>query len=152
MKRSEQRAWLMKIAYQTQLDLDESDSIEQILIAHELDGKLPYIQESLESMLANKDEIDRLIEKNLTNWTLPRLLRIDLAILRVAVNEMCFTKLAPTGVVINESVELAKEYSDENSYRFINGVLSSISQLQDQGNENFVESENRVNDEKDGQQ
>lgn len=151
MKRSEQRAWLMKIAYQTQLELEGTDSIEHILGNHDLGGKLPYIQESLESLFSHKDEIDSLIEENLTNWSLQRLLRIDLAILRVAVNEMCFTNLAPTGVVINESVELAKEYSDENSYRFINGVLSSIAQLLDQSNDISDDSSAGIDDEKDGQ-
>lgn len=126
MKRAEQREWLMKLVYQTQLEEEHADRIDRLLEQYELNDRFPYIKDSLLSLYDHKEKIDELISDNLTNWTLDRLLRIDLAILRLAVNEMCFTQFAPVRVVINESVELAKNYSDENSYRFINGVLSSV--------------------------
>lgn len=124
MRRAEQREWVMKLCYQTMLDIKDND-IKALLEAHSLE-QYEYIEKSLASLIENKDTIDSEIENNLHNWTLNRLLRIDVAILRTAVNEMLFTKTAPIEVTINESVELAKRYSDERSYRFINGVLSSI--------------------------
>ncbi len=124
MRRAEQREWVMKLCYQTMLDIEYSD-IKALLEAHSL-GQYEYIEKSLASLIEHRDAIDSEIEYNLHNWTLNRLLRIDIAILRTAVNEMLFTKSAPMEVTINESVELAKRYSDEKSYRFINGVLSSI--------------------------
>jgi transcription antitermination protein NusB len=71
-------------------------------------------------------EIDRAIEAALYDWQLNRLPRIDLDILRIAVAEILFLEI-PQKVAINESVELAKRYSDEDGFRFINGVLRRVS-------------------------
>jgi len=133
MRRSDQREWIVKIAYQTQLD-PELNQIEKLLESHGLAAD-DYLIGSLQSLFRNRDAIDARIEANLTKWSLNRVMRIDLAILRAAVNEMCFTGYAPVSVVINESVELAKKYSDEPSYKFINGVLSSIAKAVDASGE-----------------
>lgn len=129
MRRSDQREWIVKIAYQTQLD-PELNQIDHLLEAHGLEAD-EYLVGSLQSLFRNRLAIDERIEANLSKWSLNRIMRIDLAILRTAVNEMCFTGYAPVSVVINESVEMAKKYSDEPSYRFINGVLSSVAKSVD---------------------
>lgn len=129
MRRAEQREWLVKLAYETQASQDAQ--IEELLSAHELPEE-SYLLQSLASLFQHCASIDQIIEENLKRWRLERVMRIDLAILRVAVNEMCFTKLAPVRVTINESVELAKRYSDEGSYRFVNGVLSGVAKKMDE--------------------
>lgn len=124
MTRVEEREWLVKLAYQTQGKTDESP--ELLLDQHEISPQTEYLIDSLTSFLAHLDEIDEAIERNLTAWPFSRLLRLDLAIMRIGCNELLFTKAAPERVVINECVEIAKKYSDERSYRLINGVLAGI--------------------------
>lgn len=76
--------------------------------------------------LKRKDEIDSLIENFLDKWSLSRILRIDLTILRMSVYEMLYVSEMPIKVSINEAILIAKEYSDDDSAKFINGVLGSI--------------------------
>lgn len=71
------------------------------------------------------DQIDLKIEQNSDSWGISRIDKVDLAILRLAIYEICFDDV-PTKVAINEAVLLAKEYSSEKSYRFINAVLAKI--------------------------
>ncbi|MDY3052294.1 MAG: transcription antitermination factor NusB [Ndongobacter sp.] len=127
MKRPEQREWAVKLAYQTEAAAMSDEALEQLLFNHEIEDTSGYIRLSLKSIMTHREAIDAAIKRHLSGWSFERLMRIDLAILRVAVNEMCCTRTAPVSVVINEAVEMAKRYSNEDSYRFINGVLSSIS-------------------------
>ena len=125
IRRPEEREWLVRLAYETQGEIADEKHISALLKAHEL-PESSYLLDSLRSLAQNRTQIDASIEVHLSGWSFDRLLRIDLAILRVAVNELCYTKAAPVGVVINEAVELAKRYSDADSYRFVNGILASI--------------------------
>jgi N utilization substance protein B len=74
----------------------------------------------------NAQEIDDRISNHAVGWTLPRMPVIDLAVLRMATFELVFRRAVPTGVVINEAVELVKRFSTDESPRFVNGVLSAI--------------------------
>lgn len=73
-----------------------------------------------------KEQIDKLIETYLINWTLERISLIDKTILRIALYEIIFIEDIPHAVSINEAIELAHKYGDENSHKFINGILSKI--------------------------
>ena len=73
-----------------------------------------------------RQEIEQAVENVLVGWQLSRLPRIDRDILRISVAEMLYLEV-PEKVAINESVELAKRYSDEDGFRFINGVLRRLS-------------------------
>jgi N utilization substance protein B len=77
------------------------------------------------------EEIDREIESRLKRWRVERLPRVSLAILRLSVAEMRYGPPEMDSVVINEAVELAKKYGDEQDYQFINGVLGVISRTGD---------------------
>lgn len=74
----------------------------------------------------NLDIIDRLIEKHTKNWTIPRIAKVDLAILRVATYEMLFREDIPPVVSMNEAIEVGKELSTDESNKFLNGVLDNI--------------------------
>lgn len=71
-------------------------------------------------------EIDDRISNHAVGWTLTRMPVIDLSVLRMATFELVFRRAVPTGVVINEAVELVKRFSTDESPRFVNGVLSAI--------------------------
>lgn len=75
----------------------------------------------------NMSDIDLLIEKFSKGWSLKRIPRVCLAILRIAVCEILYVEEVPVGVSINEAVELAKVYAGEKDSSFINGILGSIS-------------------------
>ncbi|MFM6190513.1 MAG: transcription antitermination factor NusB [Planktothrix sp.] len=81
-----------------------------------------YALEILIQVNRHKSEIDQLLTDAMVDWQLNRLARIDRDILRIAVAELMYLELKEQ-VAINEAIELAKRYSDEDSYRFINGVL-----------------------------
>ncbi|MBD2484990.1 transcription antitermination factor NusB [Planktothrix sp. FACHB-1365] len=81
-----------------------------------------YALDILIQVNSHKAEIDQLLTDAMVDWQLNRLARIDRDILRIAVAELIYLNLKEQ-VAINEAIELAKRYSDEESYRFINGVL-----------------------------
>ncbi len=70
--------------------------------------------------------VDEKIQKAAPEWPLPKIAHIDLAVLRLAVYELTTTKSEPPKVIIDEAVELAKSYGNENSAKFVNGVLGTI--------------------------
>ena len=85
-----------------------------------------YLTVIVNNIKDNKNEIDSLINKYAKNWTVDRMAKVDLAILRLATCEVLYALDIPTKVSINEAIELAKLYCDEKSPKFINGILGSI--------------------------
>ena len=86
-----------------------------------------FIEKIVNTAGENLDAIDELIGKYAKGWTVNRMSKVDLAILRVAVCEMVFIKETPFKVIINEAIELAKKYSSDESPAFINGILGMLS-------------------------
>ena len=84
-----------------------------------------YAIDILKTVNSNRAEIDEMISSALVNWQIERLAQVDKDILRIAAAEMMFMNVA-SKVAIDEAVELAKRYSSEDGYRFINGVLRRI--------------------------
>lgn len=84
------------------------------------------LKERYTSVLEHIEEIDKKIEEKANGWTLSRLAKADLTVLRLAIFEILFDDEVPNGVAINEAVELAKRYGGDKSYGFVNGVLASV--------------------------
>ena len=76
--------------------------------------------------IENIISIDDMIRKHLQNWELKRLNRVDLAILRMSVYTLMYQPDMPPTVVIDEAVDISKEFGTDDSYRFINGILDGI--------------------------
>ena len=87
-----------------------------------------YIQNVVDGVIQNKEKLDEIIQKYLKGWTMERISKTDLAILRLATFEILFREDIPYKVSVNEAVELAKAFSDESSSSFINGVLAGVIQ------------------------
>ncbi|BAQ63463.1 transcription antitermination factor NusB [Geminocystis sp. NIES-3709] len=85
-----------------------------------------YALELIGTVDRRKTEIEAILNEVMIDWTLNRLTQIDANILRLAVAEMTFLNIEHK-VAINEAIEIAKNYSDEDGYRFINGVLRKVS-------------------------
>ena len=101
------------------------------MLAEDLLADLPlspneYSVAALEGVQARRVEIDQLINDHAEGWTVDRLPNVDRAILRLAVWELIDQPDVPPAVIMDEAVELAKEYSTEKSSGFVNGVLDAI--------------------------
>jgi len=85
-----------------------------------------WISRVVAGVVGELDDLDARIGKASQNWSVDRMARVDLAIMRLAVWELLHEEDVPGPVVINEAVELANRYSGEGSGRFINGILGTI--------------------------
>lgn len=130
MNRSEGREAAFKLLYSMQLiNYEKIDEQTNLFIQEEniSDNEAKkYISETIIGINENKEQIEKLIEDNIkSDWTMSRISKIDLTLLKLGIYEILYSKL-PYKVVINEVVELAKKYGDDNSKSFVNGVLASI--------------------------
>ena len=132
MNRSETRKIAFELIYSLEiLKIEKEEYEEQInlfLENHEITEERvkKYVEDVVYGIEENKEEIFKRINEELTpKWEFSRLSKISVAILKIAVYEMLY-KEVPYKVVINEAVELAKNYGDDNAPSFINGVLGSI--------------------------
>ena len=85
----------------------------------------PFLKDIINGVINNQKDIDIYIRKYMTNWDIERLGPTDQAIIRIAVYELVYTD-TPNLVCINESIEIAKKYSDDKVVKMINGVLDKI--------------------------
>lgn len=91
------------------------------------EADMRYVGEITGGVSEHAPQIDELISRYAKDWTIDRIARVDLSILRVAVYEMLYRgEDVPVGAAINEAVELAKRYGGDKSYAFINGILGSV--------------------------
>ena len=74
----------------------------------------------------NIHAVDNMIKKHLDNWELKRLNKVDLAILRMSAYALMFQSDMPPTIVIDEAIDISKEFGTDDSYRFVNGVLDGI--------------------------
>lgn len=136
MDRTEARETAFKALFQLEFaPNDEKEFYEALAIENAVEEdtkiqqrRLTYIQDAVKGTRDHLAEIDELITAHLKKgWTLDRLSTADRNILRLAVYEMLFAeKKLSAGIIINEAVELAKKYSEDESRRFINGILDAI--------------------------
>ncbi len=71
-------------------------------------------------------EIDKIIEESAPEWPIDKIAKVDLVILRISVFELLFGKKTPVKVAVDEAVELAKEFGNDTSHKFVNGVLGTV--------------------------
>ncbi len=127
MDRRIARAHAMKLIYEWEMGGDGGEDTRIELLGVEPgENETEYMNGMYDGVVNNREEIDRQISDHLRGWTIDRLSRVDLAILRLGVYELMLKETA-AGIVINEAVELANQYSTEKAGAFINGVLGSIS-------------------------
>lgn len=130
MNRRKSREIAMKLLFEMSINKENHEYILEIFKENTdlnlKDIDMDYVKKVLNGVEENIKDIDNNIEKYLINWKLYRLSKIDLAILRICTYEIFYEKEIPGKVSVNEGVELAKKYSEEKSFQFINGVLDRM--------------------------
>ncbi len=132
MNRSKTRELAFELLYSLEIQKAEKETIEEqieiFLSNNEIaDSKVEeYFKDVIYGVQSNLEEIVSTISNNLaSNWKIDRISKISLVLLKLATYELIYKKI-PYKVVINEVVELAKLYGDENAPAFINGVLGNL--------------------------
>ena len=129
MQRTAMRELAFKLVYGIEVQKETTEEqLDLFLDENEItDEKVKtYLKDIKDGLAEHKDEIDSLIANNLKeNWSLNRISKINLSLIKIAIFEMVYQKL-PYKVAINEVVELAKKYADESAPVFINGILASV--------------------------
>ncbi|MCG8512871.1 MAG: transcription antitermination factor NusB [Halanaerobiales bacterium] len=129
VSRRQERIWALQALYRLDLiddmDLRAADKgISDIKTRENIDDQPYYFEKIVKGVLTQQGKYDRQINLKAIDWKINRMALIDRNILRIALYEL--DNNLPVGVVINEAVELAKEYGDEKSASFINGILAKI--------------------------
>jgi N utilization substance protein B len=134
MKRREAREQAFALVFARSINHEQ---IRDIVTAANETGEVPiddFAEAVATGVEANETVLDEKIESFTRGWAMNRLSKVSLSILRLAVYEILFEKEIPTGVSINEAVELAKKYGAAEDAPFVNGVLGSLVRKQEDQN------------------
>ncbi len=127
-KRTQARELALQILYQQDLNPEEAGNL--VRTYWEINPVPPEVREYAERIvqgtLLHRTEIDSLLSKYAEHWGLHRMAVVDRNILRFATFELLFVEDVPPKVVINEAVNIAKKFSQEDSGKFVNGILDKI--------------------------
>ena len=126
LNRSELRKKIMTILYQINVYQKNKVSYQlEDVMKENCEIENEFVKEIVYGVLTYQNEIDALANKYLKNWTIDRLGNTDQAILRMGIYELKYTETPPV-VAINEAIELAKDYSDDDVRKMINAALDAI--------------------------
>ena len=124
--RSELRDIIIKVLYQIYIlnNTNVKYSVET-LIEEQLEVENDFVKSSIDGVVSNQENISKLANKYLKDWTIDRLSKVDKAILSLGIYELMYTD-TPCIVCINETIELAKKYSDTEVVKMINASMDAI--------------------------
>ena len=122
MKRSDQREWVFKLIFQD--TINKIEDCKDILENHDISEDEKFIVDSINSYRENFDIINEKLENNIPKG-MPKLSRVVRSIIYLSINETYFLDI-PVSVSINEAVNLAKKFSEEDDYKVVNLILGNI--------------------------
>lgn len=132
MTRSEGRNLAFELLYSLEIQKvekeEQEEQIQLFLQENIIEEKnvVEYINQTINGITLEKAEIEKMISQNLKEkWDINRISKVNLALLKLGIYEMLYSKL-PYKVVVNEVVELAKKYGEDSSPSFVNGILANI--------------------------
>lgn len=126
--RSELREKAMVILYQ--IDILKNNNVEynvEELITENLEVDNEFVRNLVYGVITHLETLDEIADKHMKDWTIKRIDKTGAAILRIGLYEILYEDDTPNIVAINEAVELAKKYSDDNVRKMINAVLDKVS-------------------------
>ncbi len=118
----------VEVLYRLDLVADEPEAVIQEICVRKNPSEEAesYLRRLVRTVENHRNEIDRVLKKHLKRWRLERLTFIDRAILRMGCAEILFFDDVPPKVAINEAVDIAKKFGDDNAGKFVNGVLDGV--------------------------
>lgn len=126
ISRSELREKIMTILYQNEMYKRSNYEYDiETVIKENISIDNDFVKTIVNGVIEKREELDTIANKYLSDWTIDRLDNLGATILRMSIYEIMYTD-TPKIVVINEAIELAKKYSDENVKKMINAVLDKI--------------------------
>ena len=131
MSRRELREQIFKLLFRIEFNAKEEMQEQVGLFFEEEENQADvadtaYITEKFQNVYDKLEEIDTALNEKVEGWNTGRMGKVDLTVLRLAVYEIMFDEEIPTGVAINEAVELAKKFGQDTSPSFVNGVLAKF--------------------------
>ncbi len=130
MSRRELREQIFKLLFRVEFNsAEEMPEQERLFFDDEEAAKekdAEYVSEKYQKIQEKLPQIDEMINEKAEKWDTARMSKVDLTILRLAVYEIMFDDSVPTGVAINEAVELAKKFGQDASFSFVNGILAKF--------------------------
>lgn len=131
MSRRELREQIFKLLFRIEFNPKEEMSEQAAYFFEEEENQADaadtaYITEKINRILSKLEELDSILNEKVQGWDTGRMGKVDLTILRLAIYEILFDEDIPTGVAINEAVELAKKFGQDSSPSFVNGVLAKF--------------------------
>lgn len=131
MSRRELREQLFKLLFRIEFNDKEEMQEQKTFFFEEEDNQADekdaaLIEEKFNRVMEKLEDIDTALNEKVKGWNTDRMGKVDLTILRLAVYEIMYDEEIPTGVAINEAVELAKKFGQDSSPAFVNGVLAKF--------------------------
>jgi N utilization substance protein B len=129
--RRKTRELALSSLYEAEVGIHEIEEVlDRTIVDMEVDTPASeFLRNAVRLVWAHREKVDKIIEELAIGWSLDRIARVDLVILRLAILELLIgfeDPLIPDPIVINEAVVLAKKFSTEDSGKFVNGILASI--------------------------
>ncbi len=126
MNRKAEREQAFILIFEKSFRPDSIDEILEDALNAENYEHSDFSEDCFRGVYDNLSDIDAIIEKNLTGWTISRISKVALSILRLAIYEIKYVDSIPVGASINEAVELCKKYATADDSSYVNGVLGSV--------------------------
>ena len=130
MSRRELREQIFKLLFRIEFNtMEEMPEQEKLFFEDDCAADAEdteYISSKYQNIVEKLEAIDNMLNEKAENWDTARMGKVDLTILRLAVYEMTYDEEVPTGVAINEAVELAKKFGQDASSSFVNGILAKF--------------------------
>ncbi|MFQ8703158.1 MAG: transcription antitermination factor NusB [Eisenbergiella sp.] len=131
MNRTEQREHIFMLLFRVEFNQKAEMEEQCTLFFEEAETDISekdrdYIRSKYEKIAEKQPEIDSMINETAKGWDTQRMGKVELAIIRLAVYEIKYDESVPTGVAINEAVELAKKFGQDSSAGFVNGILAKF--------------------------
>lgn len=136
-KRIEARKRVFEMLFEREFRTDETpEEIFDIAMENAPGDEIDYIRKVFFGVCEKQEELDNLIAKYAKGWKTNRMSRVSRSIIRLCIYEMRYVPDVPSSVAINEAVELSKAYAEDKARPFINGILNSIKNELEKGEEN----------------
>ena len=127
-RRREAREWAMQILFEYEVNPRDLPEVFRDFWSDKSSDKAgtAFTEELVRGTVEHLAQVDEVIRQHARNWDLPRIGRVDRNVMRIALYEMLFRKDIPPVVSINEAVEIAKQFGDSGSGKFVNGILDRV--------------------------